>query len=58
MMNALMLLVVAVFTSVTSAQNADTCQACNCQFNNIQALSQLVNARINDILTNEPGTSE
>ena len=55
MINALSLLVVAICTSVASAQNAGTCQACNCQFNNVQVLSQLVASTVRDVLINEPG---
>ena len=54
LINALSLLVVVIGISVTSAQNADTCQACNCQFNNVQALKQLVAAVINEAQINEP----
>ena len=45
------LLATAVVITVTSAQS---CKACNCQFNNIQALSSLIEAQVNRILANEP----
>ena len=37
--------------TVTSAQS---CNACNCQLNNIQALSPLIETQVNGILANEP----
>ena len=32
--------------SYVSAQEGGTCQACNCQFDNIEILSQLIEAKI------------
>jgi hypothetical protein len=54
MISALTLLVVAVCIPVGLAQTADTCRACNCQFSNIQVISQLIDERINVATTNEP----
>lgn len=31
-----------VFLQVTAAQSNTQCQACNCQFNNVQVLKQLI----------------
>ena len=43
--------VVAITISGASAQS---CTACNCQVNNIELLDQLVEAKVNSILANEP----
>ena len=48
---ALFLTATAATISVASAQS---CKACNCQFNNVQALSQLIEVQVNQILANEP----
>ena len=40
-----------VAISVASAQS---CNACNCQFNNVQMLSQIIEAEVNRILADEP----
>ena len=37
----------------TSAQGDSTCRACHCQFNNVEVLDQLIEARIRDMLTND-----
>lgn len=37
-----------------SVAGAQSCNACNCQFNNVQALSQLIEAQVNRALANEP----
>ena len=34
--------------------NSNTCRACNCQFSNVQVLTQLVEATIRDYLIDEP----
>lgn len=47
----LFLTATAAAVSVASAQS---CNACNCQFNNVQALSQLVEVQVNRALANEP----
>ena len=36
----------------TFAQS-DSCRACNCQFNNVEVLDQLIEARIRDMLAND-----
>ena len=45
-----------VFVAVTaiSGASAQSCATCNCQINNIQLLDQLVEAKVNRILANEP----
>ena len=40
--------------SVFTVTDAQSCKACNCQFNNVQALSQLVQAEVNRAIANEP----
>ena len=47
----LFLITAATTISVCTAQ---TCNACNCQLNNVQVLNQLVDARVNQILSGEP----
>ena len=37
--------IIAITTTV-SAQDGDTCGACNCQVNNIQVLNQLIESKI------------
>jgi hypothetical protein len=39
-------LIAAVLTASASTQGNGVCNSCNCQFNNIQVLNQLVDARI------------
>ena len=36
----------AIIVSTASAQSKSTCQACNCQFNNVEVLSQLIELKI------------
>ena len=48
---ALCVFVAAIAISGASAQS---CATCNCQVNNIQLLDQLVEAKVNRILANEP----
>ena len=47
----LFLVTAAASLSVFTAQ---TCNACNCQFNNVQVLSQLIEAQVNRALADEP----
>ena len=42
----LVVLITAVLTATASTQANGVCNSCNCQFNNVQVLDQLVNARI------------
>ena len=46
-----------VSTTVLSIASAQSCKACNCQFNNVQALSQLIEVQVNRALANEPRKS-
>ena len=48
-----LIFVTTTCTAAVSAQS-DTCRACNCQFNNVQVLDQL----IEDKVTRANGTSE
>lgn len=48
-----MLFLIAM-TTILSVASAQSCNACNCQFNNVQALSQLVEAQVNRALATEP----
>ena len=47
-------LCVFVAATAITAANAQSCRACNCQFDNIQLLDQLVEAKVNRNLANEP----
>ena len=40
--------------SVFIVTDAQSCKACNCQFNNVQVLSQLVQAEVNRAIAGEP----
>ena len=42
----LVVLITAVLTATASTQANGVCNSCNCQFNNVQVLDQLVNAEI------------
>ena len=46
-----------VSTTILSVASAQSCNACNCQFNNVQALSQLIEVQVNRALANEPRKS-
>ena len=50
-------LCVFVAATAITAANAQSCmrRACKCQFDNIQLLDQLAEAKVNRILANEPG---
>ena len=52
----LMLAVISV-SSIASAQEG-TCNACNCQFNNVEVLTQLIESKIATAQTNESGKLE
>ena len=56
MVSTLALLMVAVCMPVALAQTTDTCRACNCQFSNVQVLSQVIDERINTAMRNQPRT--
>ena len=45
---------VATAIVVASAHDQSRCTACNCQVNNIELLDQLLEAKVNQILVNEP----
>ena len=53
----LLTLFLIVSTTVLSVASAQSCNACNCQFNNVQALSQLIEVQVNRALANEPRKS-
>ena len=42
----LVVLIAAVLTATASTQANGVCNSCNCQFNNVKVLDQLVNAKI------------
>ena len=48
---------VAIVSSVITvdATQDNTCNACQCQFNNFQVLSQLIESKIANVLENETG---
>ena len=54
------LVVVKVTVIVALAGSAlaqsDSCQACNCQFNNVEVLNQVIEASVRDMLADEAGT--
>lgn len=39
-------IVAAVFSATISAQESESCQACNCQLNNVEALNELIQTNI------------
>ena len=49
-----LLLFLATAVGTISVTTAQTCNACNCQFNNVQVLSQLIEAQVNRALADEP----
>ena len=49
-----LLLFLATAAATLSMGSAQTCNACNCQFNNVQVLSQLIDARVKQVLSDEP----
>ena len=49
-----MLSVVLTLVSVSSVQS-DSCRACNCQFNNVEVLTGLVETMINSVLNRQLG---
>ena len=49
-----LLLFVSTAGASISMSTAQTCNACNCQFNNLQILNQLIDAQVNQILSSEP----
>ena len=48
------LLTVLALTPATLGQG-DSCQACNCQFNNVEVLDQLIESKIRNLLANNSG---
>ena len=51
---AALLLMLGIAAVSISTANAQSCNTCNCQFNNFQVLSQLIEAQVNRTLANEP----
>ena len=49
-----MLLLITTCQSVFFVADAQSCTACNCQFNNVEVLSELVKAEVNGALADEP----
>ena len=41
--------------TVTVSTQDDTCKACSCQFDNVQVLDQLIEAKITNALSNGAG---
>lgn len=52
-----LLLLVGNALATISMATAQSCNACNCQFNNVQALSQLMKKEVKHALANEPRKS-
>ena len=50
----LLLLLTVVTQSLFFVTDAQSCNACNCQFNNVQVLSRLAQAEVNQALAGEP----
>ena len=46
--------VLVAATAITAANAQSACGACNCQFNNIQLLDQLLEAKMKSTLASEP----
>ena len=49
-----LLLFLATTAASVSISTAQTCNACNCQFNNLHILNQLIDAQVSQILSSEP----
>lgn len=43
------------FAATASAEELGTCNACNCQFRNVEVLDQLIGAKLATTQTNESG---
>ena len=54
----LMLATTILSFSCTISAQEDTCNACNCQFNNVQVLSQLIESKIATARMNESATGK
>ena len=57
MVTCLRLFTVLVLTLAISAQG-DSCRVCNCQFNTIETLVQLMRAEIRNLLVNDTESGE
>ena len=53
-MLGLTLMTILLASGAISVANAQSCKACNCQFNNAQVLSEIVKTQVNHILAKEP----
>jgi hypothetical protein len=51
---ALLLLVISAISTLAQSQGG-TCKACNCQFDNIQALDQLIDLKVATKLATQTG---
>ena len=52
----LVIFAIGTHVAVVSAQSgSDTCRACNCQFNNVQVLDQLIEEKIAAVLDSGTG---
>ena len=54
-LNLLLAITVALSATADSTQPGGTCNACNCQFNNVQVLEQLIEAKFATTRANESG---
>lgn len=55
---ALLMIAVGVTVGTAVCGHSDTCRACNCQFNNIHALDQMIEAKVTTALENESRRGE
>ena len=53
--NFSLMLTIILSSAFTVSPQGDTCNACNCQFNNVEALTQLIESKIATARTNEAG---
>ena len=51
----LTLIFVATTCAAAVSAQSDTCRACNCQFDNVQVLTQLINDEVRTALQNGTG---
>jgi hypothetical protein len=50
-LNSLMLVVALMHSVLTTVISQESCNVCNCQFNNVQVLDQLIEDKLNTALT-------
>jgi hypothetical protein len=53
-MSGLISIVVLLASGAISLANTQSCKACNCQYSNVHALSEIVETKVKSILAKEP----